>query len=83
MNIWREQVYRAVDAERNYQERKWQNPRHEIMAYIPLLQHYLDKMSDACCECDDTWRTEALIALRKLTALGVAAMEEHGVVERQ
>lgn len=78
----RDNVYEAIDGERDYQDVRWQKPRHthtntEFLVYI---NHYVQKGLAAVSVADSD--LEAKDVLRKIAALAVAAMEANGVVER-
>lgn len=78
----RKQVYNAIDGERAYQETKWKRPAHnhsatEYMVYIQTLAHEaLVKVSH------EDGEHAAHDAMRKIAALAVSCMEEHGPVLR-
>ena len=79
----RPEVYDIINGERNYQERKWgtveQHP-HEVGGWILLMEKVL---SDARREWTNSRGDDrALDELRKVVALGVACMEQHGAVPR-
>lgn len=86
----REQVYVAVDGEREYQEARW-NPettpsggRHELGAYLIFIDDYLREAKTQLSRGADPKATQdCLNTLRKITALGVACMEEHGAPARK
>jgi hypothetical protein len=82
MRATRELVYKAVDGERTYQERRWQRPAHNHTntEYLVYIQHYVHQALEAVSVDDGEWAT--FPALRKIAALAVAAMEENGVIER-
>lgn len=84
-------VCAAIASERAYQEmRKVRdgstsvNNGHEHEAYLVYMQTYLDEARKVASH---TWGPNAAIAtmdvLRKVVALGVACMEEHGAPQRQ
>ncbi len=78
------EVFSAVHDERVYQDRKWGNPDqhpHEVGGYITLMRKLLNDAEVAWCTSrgDDG----ALDELRKVVAVGVACMEQHGVAPRK
>lgn len=86
----REQVYAAIDSERDYQDAKGvahggAAHTHELESYALYMDDYLREFKT---QLSRTWVAdgkppiEALNTLRKVTALGVAAMEEHGAPRR-
>lgn len=80
----REHVYAAIDSERNYQEALRQASTafpggHEIPAYLLFMDDYMRvakhvNSTDWSPEC----AVRTLDIIRKVVALGVACMEEHG-----
>lgn len=79
----RSQVYKAIDSERDFQERRWTRPAHNHSAteYLVYIDHYVRKAMEAVSTEDG--EASALPCLRKIAALAVSAMEEHGVPFRQ
>lgn len=83
----RAEVYAAIDSERNYQDmRKARDSGaefHSIEEFLVYMKVYLD---DTMSVSAKTWGPEAgpktLDMLRKVTALGVACMEQHGAPYR-
>jgi len=80
----REEVYKIIDNERNYQDRKWgvmaHDEGHGVNDFILYMQHYLTK---SIAEATNNWSNEkSLDELRKVVALGIACMEVHGAPER-
>ena len=78
------EVFSVIHDERVFQDRKWgtiQEHGHEVGAYLLLIQKLLDdaKVAWATRRGD----TGALDELRKVVAVGVACMEEHGPVGRK
>ena len=76
----RKEVYSRIDTERDYQDLIWSGHTHEVGAYITMLRHYVTKAEQAWTE--NQGDTPALDVIRKITAIGVHCMEEHGVPER-
>jgi hypothetical protein len=82
----REEVYAALDSERAYQDAKvfangGQPHQHELESFVLYMDSYLHELKE---QLSRIWTTDgnlplvALDTLRKVTALGVAAMEQHG-----
>lgn len=76
-------IYHAIERERLYQDQKWgtlaEHP-HEVGAWITLMRRELAEAEEAWC----TQRGDAA-ALREILqviAVGVACLEQHGIVER-
>ena len=84
----RQQVYHAVDNERMYQDQLWKNDdptSKQPSAWILWMEHYLSearRLASTTSETDHVTKMEIMDFIRKVTALGVAAMELHGVNER-
>lgn len=78
----RSEVYDAIDGERNYQESRWERPRHNHTntEYLVYINHYVQQAFAAVSTQDGDGATHP--ALRKIAALAVAAMEENGVAYR-
>lgn len=73
----------AVIDERNYQDMKWgpiaDRPR-EVGTYLTLIRAKLRAAETAFATSD--YDDDALEELRKVTALGVACLEQHGAIPR-
>ena len=87
MSCSRGVVFRVIDQERDYQEKLWGNTpskgKHEIGAFILFIEQYVDKAKDAITQfADPTGSDQALHQLRKVAALCVACMEQHGAAYR-
>lgn len=90
MKATREEVYAAIDGEREYQDQKWGNTKSsnepgdgertvdEFALYISV---YADKLRMLAGEFADP--QAKLNIIRKVGTLCVNAMEQHGVVERK
>lgn len=78
----REEVYKAIDSERKYQDRKWKDhddKKNHMSDWILYIERYLGKLKNALYKND--W-FEVQENLRKTAALGVAASEALGIPER-
>lgn len=78
----------AIHAEREYQERRWPGPehKHEVECYLVYIRHYLRKAEDITSTIDCTQhlnKLKVMDTVRKIAALAIAAMEQHGVVHRE
>lgn len=78
----RKEVYDAIDSERDYQERRWGTAgrSHEIASWITYMQDYLNEARNLASR--NSPETIALDTIRKVVALGVRCMEEHGAPKR-
>jgi hypothetical protein len=91
----REAVYAAIDSERDYQDELWGDtlsgnrlPIHSLQQggdrsideFILYLQGYMNDLVYLGSHFSDT--PAKLEVIRKVTTLGVAAMEQHGAPHR-
>lgn len=53
---------------------------HELGAWISFMETYLEKARDINSTSDD--KEEPLLFIRKVTAMGVACLEQHGCPDR-
>lgn len=92
MKTTREEVYRAIDTERDYQDRKWPNGQLQgeppkanplkIGEFILLLSEYTDR-ARYCWTIEKAPEVEALNFIRKVAGIAVNCMEQHGAPKRQ
>lgn len=79
----RAEVYEAIDSERDYQDDRWNadttssEGRHTASEYILYMEHYLQEARRLASTTAEDNRT-VLDFVRKVTALGVACMEDNG-----
>jgi hypothetical protein len=85
----REQVYDAVSNERDYQDFKWSEHttlsggRHSPAEWLVYMQDYLSEaIHQAARYADPQGRDMVLHTIRKITAMGVACMEQNGAPRR-
>lgn len=81
----RQEVYAAVDSEREYQNRLWpgqygESKKHELDAFVLYIAGYTNRLIDKASSTDDV--TERLNFVRKVAGLCVACMEQHGAPHR-
>lgn len=78
----RAKVFNAVSKEREYQNTKWgdHDQRLSIADWVVFMERHLNQAKAALYNLTPE---EALGEVRKVTALGVACMENKGVVERK
>lgn len=85
----REEVYKAIDSERTYQEVRWSpavtntGHKHSILEWLAYIRDYAEEAMHiesrkATPEADK----ECIHILRKIGALAVVAMEQHGAPHR-
>jgi hypothetical protein len=82
-------VFAAINDERSYQDSRWNADTtesggyHTVPEFVLYMEHYL---GEARCllstQGDPKAVHDGLDFVRKVTALGVACMEQNGVVER-
>lgn len=89
VNVWnatppsspRDHVFAAISSERDYQASKWGEVNHEVDAFASYIQEYTNQLMHIVGTSDDT--SAKLDALRKVGALAVACMEQHGAPRRK
>lgn len=77
-------IIAAIDRERAYQDNKWgtiQEHPHDVAAWILIMRSEL-------AEAEQGWvkgngDRDALAEILQVIAVGVACLEQHGVVERE
>lgn len=76
----REEVFAAINNERDYQSLKWGEPEHEIDAFVTYIQGYANELTRVASHTDNI--KQRLDFIRKVGTLCVAALEQHGVTSR-
>lgn len=79
-NIDRAAVFAAINHERDYQDEKWGNNPHTVGEWLLIVEGELEEAKHA-------WRkgagdNDALCELLQVIAVGVACLEQHGVIGR-
>lgn len=85
----RQEVYAALDTERAYQESRWQaenmpggpaSRQHSLEEWLVYMQSYLSEAINQVSRngVGSYEYNKALDTIRKITAMGVACMEQHG-----
>lgn len=82
----RQEVYNAIDSERDYQEVKikenrWNDPKR-VGEFLSVLRVLLADAEKKWYGESDLQPTETLSQIRKIAAVSVACMEQNGVVSR-
>lgn len=79
----RDEVFSVLDGERKYQLDKWGPAADEkmIASYIAYMQHHLNQALALASTTSP--ETVSLDQIRKVTALGVACMEQWGAPKRE
>lgn len=84
----RQEVYRRIDDERAYQEKRWNvglrdgdvhDAEKSPEVWLLYIEHCLTNAKENAYHLD---RESALADIRKIAALAVAALEIHGCPER-
>ena len=81
INAMRAEAFDAINSERDYQARKWGEVDHEVDAFAAYVQEYTNQLMHVVGTTSDT--TAKLAAMRKVAALAVACMEQHGAPKRE
>lgn len=80
----RAEVFDVLDQERVYQELRWKGPKHSIEEWAYFMEDYLAELKRLRSRNDgELVKGQSMHIFRKITALGVACMEEHGAVSRE
>lgn len=89
MSSTRQEVYWAINDERDYQDRKWNENtttsagKHSVSEWLVYMQDYLtEAIHQVSRGADPKASEDALHTVRKITAMGVACMEQNGAVRR-
>lgn len=89
MKSTRAEVYAALDSERAYQESRWNattttsEGKHSLSEWIAYMEDYLAEAKHLLARvAKQTAYPDAVHIIRKVTTMGVAAMEEHGAPQR-
>lgn len=83
----RQDVFSLLDGERAYQEQRWPDDGTSSQKESPAnfhlyMQTYLDEARATLSHNADFTYTRFMDTIRKVTALGVAAMEKYGAPAR-
>jgi hypothetical protein len=89
MKVTRQDVYAVIDGERDYQDSRWNasttptEGRHSVEEFVLYMEHYLQEARRLLSTQASPKAThDGLDFVRKVTAMGVACMEQNGVVPR-
>jgi hypothetical protein len=86
MKATRKEVYAAIDGERDYQDNGLGNSRTErsektVGDYCTMMQHYQNELvKQWTLNAGDSY---ALDVMRKIAAIAVHCMEDHGFIKRK
>lgn len=79
-----EEVFSAIQSERVYQDEKWgtiDNHHHEVGAWITIMDACLHRAKQAYAS--QRGDEGAMDEIRQVVAVGVACMEQNGIVYRE
>lgn len=76
----RQEIFEAVGRERDYQDAKWESNPHTVGEWLLIVESELQEAKEAWCK--NGGDRAALIELLQVIAVGVAALEQHGAIER-
>ena len=83
--ITRDEVYNAIDGERNYQDalgpKRTDDSDKSVGDYLIMMDTYFRKAKDGWTDHPGTGHS--LAQIRKIAAICVRCMEEHGAVTRE
>jgi hypothetical protein len=85
----RQDVYRLIDGERDYQDKKW-NPStttsdgiHSVEEWLVYIEDYVNEAKHILArESKDVADIRAMNIMRKVAAMAVCAMEQHDTFSR-
>lgn len=80
VRVDRKAVYAAIDTERDYQRKKWGEPSHSIDEFALYIIEYTAKLQRIAGTTN--YEATKLDAVRKVAALAVACLEQHGAPPR-
>ena len=83
--VQRDYVYNVVDGECDYQVKKWgERSNASITEFLAFtLDYVMEGLRDATRDQGGLGDELALHAVRKIAALGVSCMEQHGALPRE
>lgn len=90
MSATRAEVYAAIDGERDYQDGRWNHETtasggiHSTGEFLVFMKDHLDEAFTAFSRHSEPKATEdTLNIIRKISAMGVACMEQNGAPPRR
>ena len=79
----RTEVYKIVDTERTYQNSIWGAEKHSPEEWLLYMESYLNEAKHMLArETRVVGKERIMTNIRKIAALGVAAMEQHDTPPR-
>jgi len=90
LKLTRAEVYTLIDGERDYQNKRWNVSTtssqgwHSSQEWLSFIQDYASEgLHLGAREADQVAYNKQLAIIRKIAAMGVAAMEQHGAPPRE
>ncbi len=83
-NVSQADIYAAITRERAYQDDKWGTPfehPHDVPGWLLIMRGELEEAEQGWLKGNGD--KDALRELLQVIAVGVACLEQHGVVERE
>lgn len=79
----RDEVFKLIDEEREYQERRWPKPghSHSVTEYLVYMRDYIETALHDVTHTNGDYAIRQNV--RKIAALAVACMEEHNTPRRE
>ncbi len=79
----RKEVYGEINREREYQIALWKDHPHSVEEYLMYIEDYVNEAKHIKSRfIDDAISTQSLHIMRKVAALAVHCLEEHGCPSR-
>lgn len=80
----RKEVFDALESERRYQAKKWGEHPHEIAAFVCYIMEHAHQLQHVVSTTSEAGNANAILDhVRKVGALAVACMEQHGAPRRE
>jgi hypothetical protein len=90
LKLTRPEVYDLIDGEREYQDKRWNADTttsqgwHSTQEWLSFIQDYTSEaLHIGAREADQVAYNKQLAIIRKIAAMSVAAMEQHGAPKRE
>lgn len=78
----RNKIYKVIDGERDYQDKKWGGKDHDKEHGIIDWIEFMENILETAYQYSELDEEKALDELRQVVALGIACFEIHGVPDR-
>lgn len=86
----RQDIYKIIDGERDYQNSRWNanttttEGKHSVLEFLVYMRDYIEEaMHFSTRNSDPSAQEFTLNSVRKVAALAVSCMEQHGVTPRK